>query len=176
MREYTRIKYEGAPFYSSSGGPKGILDVLHSCDSRLLVDEYTDHVESVLHVGPAVPRDPDQRGSRELALLAMVYRGHGIAIFIVPTCLDFDEGDRVPALDYEIDVAMAGAETTVNDRPPADHRPPLSHTLSAGAELLSLRKHGGNVLRSPGSACSIPSPKESFSTELLLSHTAYPHP
>ncbi len=75
----------------------------------------------------------------------MVNCGHGVAVVVPPTRLDFDEGNRVPALDDEINVAMARPETTVHDRPAAGQGPPSSHALAPGAELLPLCKHGGKV-------------------------------
>src|ERR1700681_2868989 len=109
--------------------------MLHSGDPGAHVDKDSDHVESVLQAGLAVARDPDQRRPGELTLLPMVNRGHGIPIFVPVTCLDLDEGNRVPALDDKVDVAMARSETTVHDRPAADPAPPLGHPLAAGPEL-----------------------------------------
>lgn len=95
-----------------------------------------DHVEPVGLLRPPVTVDPDASGAPQLALLPPVDGRDGASELGTPSSLDLHERHHAVLLDYEIDVAMPGAEAALHDAPPPASEPPLRYPLAQLAQCL----------------------------------------
>lgn len=140
----TRRKYEpGGQNSRLSPRLKGVLYVLDA--HRVTLHQYTDHIEAVRLVRAAVSIDPDRRRTRQLPLLAPVYRLHRIAELRTTSCFHFDERHQAVSLRNQIDIAVTVAEPSLQHTPPVPTEPTLGHTLPYFAEFLPCRGHGAKI-------------------------------
>ena len=70
---------------------------------------------------------------------------HRISELTAPTRLHLDERDQSVSLRYQIDIAVAASEPSLEHTPPPPPKPPLGHPLANLAEFLPCRGHGANV-------------------------------
>jgi hypothetical protein len=100
------------------------------------LDENADDIEAVgLFRAPMSP-NPSRRRPGKLSLFRIGHRFDRIPELQPATSLHLDERDRSVALDYEIDVSMPHAESTLNDAPSLFPKPPFGDAFAELSELL----------------------------------------
>ena len=121
--------------------------------------EDADDVEPVGFARPAVAVDPALGGLGEFVLLAVMHRFDRIAERRAGARLHFDEGDDVAALDDEIDVASAGAESTRDNFPSRALEPAGGDSFAEFTEQVGGLGHAANLRAIPERAGTVRTPQ-----------------
>jgi len=111
-------------------------------DARAPVaDEDADYVKTEHPFPSPIPRHPNRRRTRELALLAPVHSFDGVTEILATARLDLYEGNYPPALCHQVHIAVPAAEAAFEDSPPPLSQPRRRYPLALFPELLRRCRH-----------------------------------